>query len=226
MVGGGKIKEIPFSLVSFFLLHIAFIFSYYQYLKNEFPTFYFSDILLMKHSTLLLTLLTTPFLLTACGPSSLQTEQPTSPQTDLTTTIPLTTETSTGLYAYTRQMPKPLITEMTNRTAMNDGFSQERTTGHTFTSEEVEHLQNYCFTRPEAQASFVGYNRTKPLEKSDIIAGNTITFTGLRESEALLNLSAPQKQQVATRGRTIVEIQQLKERPLFDYSKESAIYPG
>jgi hypothetical protein len=51
----------------------------------------------------------------------------------------------TSSYTYTRQMTKPSITEMTNRTAINAGFTEQWTTGYLITQEFVDAIKE-CFT--------------------------------------------------------------------------------
>lgn len=132
-------------------------------------------------------------------------------------------------------MSKPSIEDMTNRTAINEGISQQRTTGYTLSDEQVKTRKEYCLQPNDWSDGTVklltnGESGDNPIERvlkpEEIIAGNTIPLTGYRNADKPLNLTTAQKQQVASRGRTITPIDQLRNGRSFDYSRESATDVG
>ncbi|MDR2541722.1 MAG: hypothetical protein LBD11_08545 [Candidatus Peribacteria bacterium] len=69
-----------------------------------------------------------------------------------------------------------------------------------------------------------GGNRN--LTKQDLVAGATISLTGLRQADNLLNIIDSQAQQIASRGRTILDVNTLKYGRNFDYSREDSSIPS
>jgi hypothetical protein len=54
-----------------------------------------------------------------------------------------------GSYAYTRQMAKPNVSEITNRTAMNEGFHEQRTQNYTLDENTVDLFKRECLPYSE-----------------------------------------------------------------------------
>ncbi len=106
-------------------------------------------------------------------------------------------------------MSKPDISEMTNRTAMNEGFQEEWSTDFLLEKEFVDNYKHYCHRKGDPddrdRPRLTSREFSKELQRSDIVPGNVLTLTGLRHSEQLLHLTPQQQQQVTSRGRTIVE---------------------
>jgi Spy/CpxP family protein refolding chaperone len=171
------------------------------------------------NKTLLLTLFASTLLLSACGTTPTTKENPEN-------TLTFASGTSTSDYNYTRQMAKPTITEMTNREAMNSGFQKERSTDFLVEKEFADTYQQSCHRNGDPNdwdtPHLTDGEFTKDIQVSDVVSGNTLTLTGLRHSEQLLNLTPQQQQQVASRGRTLVGIDTLHNHYKMNYERASA----
>ncbi|MDR2191186.1 MAG: hypothetical protein LBP53_08760 [Candidatus Peribacteria bacterium] len=157
--------------------------------------------------------------LTACGP------QPQSEITASSVAVPAS-GTVASSYAYTWKMLQPSVIDMTNRTAMNEGFHEQRTTGYVLSTGEVDRRKAEC---PEITILTEGLSTPKDspslatvLSSSKLVAGATIPLTGYWNAKSMINLSDTEKQQVATRGRTIVGIDRLNSRYPISYAKEDS----
>jgi hypothetical protein len=124
-------------------------------------------------------------------------------------------------------MQKPDLAEMNNRTAINEGFHEQRTTGFVLLAEDVAYLQQ-CLqpqewdTEPRVANIVTSNMPSRALTSKELFSGNVIQITGARNADNLLNLPELAKQQIAQRGRTIVESTTLKNFLSADYSKENA----
>ena len=160
--------------------------------------------------------------LVGCGQ---KTEAPTDQQP---TNIVATTD---GIFAPrertilpTRKMEKPDISEMENREAITQGFNKPRTSQYTFTDSDAQRIQRYCDGSEDrhnpALSDWYGHT-LKTLKPNEVIAGNTVDVNGTYQSDSIYDLSPAQQQQIATRGRTITDLNSFKERWYMNYSEES-----
>ncbi|MDR0860827.1 MAG: DUF3160 domain-containing protein [Candidatus Peribacteria bacterium] len=176
----------------------------------------------MKHP-LFLSLLLGAFLLTGCGQPSTDIQQ-----ADAESAFSGNREST---YIYTREMKKPALSEMTNREAISSGFQEERASEYTLTPENVETFTNYCLSQTSSEdytptPTLYTNGGSKELTRQELVAGTKIPLTGLRSAENVLNITDMQTQQIADRGRTIVDVSTLKYGWNFDYSREDSSNPS
>ena len=119
-------------------------------------------------------------------------------------------------------MPQPNITEMENRSTMNEGFQKQRSVDFLVEKEFADNFKQYCHPNERNKPYLINREFSKELQLSDISSGNILTLTGHRDTEALLNLTPQQQQQVALRGRTIVKLDTLHDYYTTPYDRESA----
>ncbi|MDR2416429.1 MAG: hypothetical protein LBD75_07750 [Candidatus Peribacteria bacterium] len=116
---------------------------------------------------------------------------------------------------------------MTNRTAINEGFHQQRTTGYLLSAENVTYLQQ-CLqpqtwdTEPRGANIITNGMPPRELTAAELFSGNVIQITGTRNADNLLNLPKSAKEQLAQRGRTIVDYTTFNNFSPSEYSKASS----
>jgi hypothetical protein len=128
-------------------------------------------------------------------------------------------------------MQKPDLAEMTNRTAINEGFHQQRTTGYVLSAQDIHSFQQ-CLQPKERDteprvANIISTNNGLPpnirkLTSEELFSGNIIQITGARNIDNFLNLPQSAKEQLTQRGRTIVDLATLNEFYPPNYDKEQA----
>lgn len=114
-------------------------------------------------------------------------------------------------YQYSRYMEQPKLEDMTNRNALINGFNKERSTEYTLTQDDINTLNQYCFSSEyrEGIATITDYEgASRKISKEEIYSGKIVQLTGTRESENLLSLTEEQTSNFKKRGWTIADIQQ------------------
>ena len=121
-------------------------------------------------------------------------------------------------------MTKPDTAEMDNRTAINEGFRKERSADFLVGQEFADDFKQICQSneRYEAKPRLSNGEFVKEFQLSDITPGNVLTLTGYRNIEQLLTLTPQQQQQVAFRGRTIVDLNTLHNYKNTSYERQSS----